>query len=386
MAGIDTHIPGKPAQVRSAADFLGKTLRSAVADAGEGSNRARSKARDGWEGQSGEAYAGLSRELVKAADHQEGHLKEAGQKFDAYAYKLEAIQNRMADRRTRATGGGLILAGEVITEPAPAQSPGDLPAGSTPEESAAWDQKNAKFEAQNKRIELYNEIAKEVEEDNKDLQDWVDSNLKKFWSTVDGPSPLDVVIAAIKKLPPAMTGMYFDTNERRLTKYANHTRAEAARLRREADEAVRNRRSGHPGRRAAGDATDVRGNRAAARGLDALGEGAERFARRLPVIGTVASIGFAAGEIANGESPSKVVVGEAAGVAGGALGAAAVVGGAALIGVGAPVIAVAAGAAAVGVVVGLGAEYAYENWVSDETREKIDDGLEAVGDAITFWD
>lgn len=67
-------------------------------------------------------------------------------------------------------------------------------------------------------------------------------------------------------------------------------------------------------------------------------------------------------------------------------GAAAVVGGAALIGVGAPVIAVAAGAAVVGVGVGLAAEYAYENWVSDETREKIDDGLEAVGDAITFWD
>ena len=40
----------------------------------------------------------------------------------------------------------------------------------------------------------------------------------------------------------------------------------------------------------------------------------------------------------------------------------------------------------VGVGVGLAAEYAYENWVSDETREKIDDGLEAVGDAITFWD
>lgn len=46
----------------------------------------------------------------------------------------------------------------------------------------------------------------------------------------------------------------------------------------------------------------------------------------------------------------------------------------------------AAGAAVVGVGVGLAAEYAYENWVSDETREKIDDGLEAVGDAITFWD
>lgn len=28
----------------------------------------------------------------------------------------------------------------------------------------------------------------------------------------------------------------------------------------------------------------------------------------------------------------------------------------------------------------------YDNWVSDETREKIDDCLEAVGDAITFWD
>lgn len=40
----------------------------------------------------------------------------------------------------------------------------------------------------------------------------------------------------------------------------------------------------------------------------------------------------------------------------------------------------------VGVGVGLAAKYAYENWGSDETRGKIDDGLEAVGDAITFWD
>ena len=386
MAGIDTHVPGKPAQVRSAADFLGKTLKSAVADAGEDSHRARSKARDGWEGESGEAYSGLSSELVKAADHQEGHLREAGQKFDAYAYKLEAVQNRMADRRTRATGGGLSLAGETITEPTPAESPGDLPAGSTPEESATWDGKNTKFEAQNKKIELYNKIAKEVEDDNKDLQDWVDSNLKKFWSTVDGPSPLDVVIAALKKLPPAMTGMYFDVNERRLTKYANHSRGEAVRLRKEAAEAVKKRRSGHPGRRAAGEATDVRGNRAAARGLNAVGEGAERIARRLPVIGTVASIGFAGAEIANGESPSKVIVGEAAGAAGGALAAGAVIGTAAAIGVGAPVLLVGGAALAGGMVLGLGAEYAYDNWVSDETREKIDDGLEAAGDAITFWD
>jgi hypothetical protein len=79
-------------------------------------------------------------------------------------------------------------------------------------------------------------------------------------------------------------------------------------------------------------------------------------------------------------------------VAGGAL----VVGGAALIGVGAPVIAVAAGAAVVGVGASLAAEYAWDHWVPDDTKEAIDEGLRDfgngvkdvasdVGDAVTFW-
>ncbi len=75
----------------------------------------------------------------------------------------------------------------------------------------------------------------------------------------------------------------------------------------------------------------------------------------------------------------------AAGVAGGALGAAAVVGGAALNGAGTSHCSRGLAAAA-GVVCWPWCRNACEQWVLDETREKIDDGLEAVGDAITFWD
>ena len=157
-----------------------------------------------------------------------------------------------------------------------------------------------------------------------------------------------------------MAGLLVDTRERLLRRYAADARKEGARLRERADSARRNQRSGNPAKRAAGNRVDVRDTRRGARALDAAAEGAEKFARRLPIVGLGVSALFAGSDIANGESPSKVGVGEVAGVVGGVGGAAAVV---AVVGVGAPVIAVAAGAAVVGVGASLAAEWAYEEFV-----------------------
>ena len=81
---------------------------------------------------------------------------------------------------------------------------------------------------------------------------------------------------------------------------------------------------------------DVRGNRQAARGLDALAEGSERIARRLPIVGGLLTVGLAGNDIANGDSPGQVISSEVlatgAGIAAGAIAVTA----------GAPVLAVAA--------------------------------------------
>ena len=394
---IDTTVDGSPSSVRRAATFLGDTLRAAVGQAGDDASSARSRALATWEGDSSAAYRSFARDLVAAADEQVDHAREAGQKFDAYAGRLERIQERMRARRGEAAGVGLVVAGQVIERPADAVAPGDLGPEPTPAQADAHAGRMADFERQKVRVDTYNRLLGEVGDDHREHGQWIEENLRGFWSTVHGPSLATVATDALGKLPSAITGFGIDLRSRTLRRYAEEARTEGARLRREAQEAKAQRRSGNPARRAAGEAVDVRGNRATARGLDALADGAERVVRRLPLVGAVATLGFAGSDIAGGASPSTVIVGELGGIAGGVLGGAAVVGGAALLGVGAPVIAVAAGAAVVGVGVGLAAEYAYENWVPDEVRDKIDQGLEDfgngvkdvagdVGDALTFWD
>ncbi len=393
---IDTTVEGSATSVRSAATYLGDTLKAAVSDAGDDVSAARSKALATWDGDAMTAYRAFSRDLVVAADEQTSHLREAGQKFDAYAGRLERLKERMATRRGEATGVGLVLSGLTIQPPADAVAPPGLGAEPTPTQADAHAGQVADFEKQLVKVQTYNRLLAEVEDDHRDHEQWIEEHLRTFWSTVHGPSAATVALDVLDKLPAAITGFGIDLRSRRLREYADHTRAEASRLREAAREAAAQRRSGHPGRRAAGDAVDVRGNRSTARALDALAEGSERVVRRLPVIGLLATLGFAGADIAGGASPSTVVVGEVGGVVGGVLGGAAVVGGAALLGVGAPVIAVAAGAAVVGIGVGLAAEYAYENWVPDDVRDKIDQGLEDfgsgvmdtasdVGDALTFW-
>lgn len=389
-------VEGSPTSVRAAGTFLGITLKDAVSDAGDSAQAGRSRALAGWDGEASAAYRGFGRELVQAADDQADHLREAKEKFDAYAGKLERTQARMSTRRTKASGVGLVVDGMVIQRPADAVAPTAPGAGATAAQDDQHASDTAAYDAQVDKIETYDRLSAEVAADHESLAQWVRDNLAAFWTVVDRPSAATVLVDVLQKLPSALTGAAFDGRARTLRERAAESRTESARLRDEAQEARDAQRSGNPARRAAGEAVDVPGNRTTARALDALAEGGETVARRLPILGTIATLGFAGGEIASGESPSSVVVGEVGGIAGGALGAAAVVGGAALLGVGAPVIAVVAGAAVVGIGVGLAAEYAYENWVPDDVRESIDEGLEDfgegvadaasdVGDAVSFW-
>jgi len=318
---IDTTVDGDLQAVRTAGTFLGTTLKGKVEDAGD--------------------------------DAQVDHLREATQKFDAYAGKLERTQTRMGTRRGEASGVGLVVNGDIIERPADAVAPTEPGAGATAEQGAQYTADNTAYGAQVEKSETYDRLLGEVAEDHESLEQWIHDNLDTFWSEVDGPSSATVLVDVLQKLPPAITG------------------------------GLASIRAGDLRERAAGAGVDVRGNRSTARALDALAEGTETVARRLPITGTVASLGFAGGEIASGESPSLVIVGEVGGAVGGVVGGAAVaVGAVALTGAAAPVIAVAAGAAVVGIGVGLAAEHAYENWVPDDVRESIDEGPEDFGEGV----
>jgi hypothetical protein len=404
---IDTKVDGNPSSVRGAAHFLDATLKKAADQAADDALSARRTASTSWEGAAANAYSSVSSKLVDAADEQARHASKAGQKFEEYAGRLERIQERMDHRRTRAAGGGLIVAGTVIEKPADAVPPADLPAGSTPVEAHQWDLRNSAFETQKKKVQLYNHLAEEVTDDWSTFEAWIDAELKPFWSTIDQSSLAEVLANALSKSPLAGVVLGLDVNARTLERYSKDAATRSTELADEAAAARAARRSGNPARKAAGEAVDIAEQRRAAKVLAEMGEDAGRFAKRIPLVGYALAFGSDGYAIAHGESPGKVVTSEGAGLVGGVAGGALVVAGAAAIGVGAPVIAVAAGAAVVGVGASLAAEYAWDHWVPDDTKEAIDEGLRDfgngvkdvasdvggsvkdaasdVGDAVTFW-
>lgn len=378
---IETEVEGDPGAVRTAATWVGETLKGQVVDAGRDATDARRRASTSWEGEASQAYRAFAGKVVEAGDEQEHDLDKVAEKLRTYAVKLTHIQDRMRDRRSEAGGGGLTVSGTVIQEPPEPVRPADLPAGSSPTQADAWDRDNAAFERANDKVALYNRLATEVEDDITRLEEWIEANLTAI-ATVEDPPLSSYLMKQLKKAPALVMMFGTDLHGRQLRADAAAAQQRAAELRRQADEARADRRSGNPARRAAGHGVNIPESRRTARGLDAVAEGAERLGRRVPVIGTVLSLGLAGNDIANGESPGQTVASEAAGMAGGALGAAAVVGGAALLGATAPVWGVAVGAAALGVGAGMLAEYAWDHWVPEDVTEAIDEGLEDFGEGV----
>ncbi len=373
---IETKVEGDPTAVRGAGTFLRQTLKTAAGDAGDDCVAARRLASSRWEGGASEAYGEFAGKLVQAADEQEKHAGKAARAFDDYAGRLERFQRRMVARRTRASEGDLVLSGTRITPPQTAVPPPDLPAGSTEAEGQAWDRDNADFEKQKAKVELYNELNDEVTRDWETFQDYIDTELKTFSSTIDEPSLASALKDALEKIPAAGVAFVFEFHTRHLRQYAKESRVESRRLARLAEETRAARRSGNPARRAPAKVSDLPEMRRGARAADAAAEGAERMARRIPLLGTAISVATVTEGIASGDSPGRVISSEVVGTA------AAVVGGAVLVTAGAPVLVVAGGAVVIGVGASMLAEHAWDNWVPDSAKEAIDDGLEDFGEGV----
>lgn len=174
---IETKIEGSPASVRSAATWVQDTLWEKIADASEHGVSARQRAGRDWEGSAAEAYREVANRVIRAGDEQEKFLGRVAEKLRTYAVKLTHAQDRMVDRRSEAAEGGLTVVGTVIQTPPEPQRPADLPVGSSEEERAAWDVANDRFEEANEKVELYNRLLEEAEQERATLDEWIDANL-----------------------------------------------------------------------------------------------------------------------------------------------------------------------------------------------------------------
>lgn len=379
---IDTHVPGSPASVRTTAEWLAPTLKNAV-DAFAGFCLNQRVGHSGWHGESGIAYLEFVERLMRAADEQVGPAGDAAEKLRAYAGQLERMQNDMADWRDEASSGGLVVAGTVIEPPDAAVPPQYCLADDAPQ--AAVDQFEAEqeaYERQLAKVELYNRIATDVGTAWGELEKWITENLEAFESGITASEPLiTTVLGGLAATNKIAFDYAIEAKDQRLSADIEELRSRAEQMRAEAAEFRDKLRSGNPAVRAAAEAANPAEMRRTANALDDVVDGLRRSPlRHLPIIGDALSVGLAGQEIASGESPSSVAIGEIAGVVGGVAAGAAVV---AVLGATAPVWATAGAVVIGGAAIGAGAVWAYEELVPQDVRESIDAGLEDAWDATT---
>lgn len=382
---IDTEMPGKPEDVFAVADWL-ESLRKEMKDCDTRTGNISSSSYGVWEGDSGDAYRDFNKDLKKATDEIEDRADDAEDKTRSYGLQLKWRKEDMADHRTTAREGGLTVAGTVIQQPPDAVSPGDLKAGHTPAEKTAWDKKNTDYKAAKDKVDLYNDLVKDVKGTFDQLDTWVTENLVDMEKKASSPF-------SIAAMAGVLSGLGFGIPENTFTKRAHDLRAAATTY--AAD--LARRRSGNPAVRAGSksprQASIDKASKPGTKAGNMFGKAGDLdvWGKRLARGGVVTAVALGAWEISQGKSPTTVAVETGTGLAVGALGTLAV---GAAVTAGAPVLAVVAVGAGV-VLVGAGAAYAagwaYEKFVPQVTREKIDEGIKdawnGAGDKIgDAWD
>lgn len=371
MADIDTFMPGDPEAVHGVADWF-RSLKDTAETAASDTGRIERDSWLAWSGADGDAYRDFNRDLKKATEEVEDRARDAQDKVRSYAQQLAWRQQDMAGHRTTAREGGLTVIDTVIKAPPTPVSPGDLPAGSTQEEADAWERKNTAFEAANDKVDLYNELLEDVRGTFDDLDTWVTENLVDLEKTLSSPFTITALAGALAGYGLTVPENRFNAQARELRSSARRA-AESLAARRSGNPAVRS--GSKPPRQASIDKASKPGTRAGNL-LDKAG-GAARWAKFFARSNVVTGLVLGGWEIANGKSPSSVIVETGASMAAGA-------GVAALVAAGvitAPAWGTAAIVVGAGAVAAAGAGWAYETFVPQATREKIDEGISDAWDA-----
>jgi hypothetical protein len=368
---IDTTVPGDPAQVRAAAEWLDPSLKDGADHAASEAYRIRVGSTTHWQGASGEGYRELAGKMGSAGDELATLASDSAEKLRSYAGQLERMQGDFATHRDTARDAGLTVDGNVI------QPPTD-PLGYCPGPGADQADLDA-YEAYADKVTVYNQIATDVGSWWGELESWIADNLDAFHAGMPAQSDASGLLDTLSQVNATLVGIYLEGRNREWQSHIDDLTSRAAQAREDAVLFQRQLRSGNPAVAAAAEEANPRGLRQTAHALEDAADLLRRGGRLLPFVGPAIDVTTGAIDIANGESPSSVIVQ----TGGAALGGALVVGGLALAGVTAPVWGTAVAVGVAGVAVGAGAVWAYENWVPQDVRESIDAGLENAWDATT---
>lgn len=372
---ISLTIPGDPAAIRAAAQWLDPTLKDAVVTADLELAYVVGDAQYLWQGQSGYAFNSAAQAVRRANDNVHSYIADVAEVMRAYAGRLERGAEDFASLASRARDEGLTVVGDAISPPSTWLQFCPDPNGPDSPELDEW---NRYMD----RVKVYQEISSEVGTWWGDLETWIAEHFSPLLGRVNDLKEGATALEGLTKGNEEAVGLAFEYADARTARDLADFRAHVSDLQLQADAFQAGLRSGNPAIRAAAEAADPAAMRQGIRALNETIAGVSKSSRIIPVAGTVIDVVSAGVEVAAGGSPSSAGVGLLGGAAGAGLAGGAI----AAAGVAVPPLGVAIVVAGAAVAVGEGAKWAWEAWVPLDTRESIDAGLHDFGSWLNPFD
>ena len=323
MSDIDVTIPGSVESVSGAASRL-ENLRDNFSDANLLFTNNSTQANSALVGELGSAVTAFSDDLSKACNDAYDRAKKAADTIRSFTYP-EAVSD-----------------------------PGDLPKGCTKAEQEEWRAADEAYDAYLRKVKHFEKVHGKVNGTFEELNDWIDENLATTESEVLQNTRLTGTKAL---LATALDKGYSKVVKHKYAAAAEELRgaAEQAAIKTTQD-ASANPQVHARKARPSDKVIDRKGGKGEYGKLEKKAISKKKFGKNAVKLGGGAiTIGFAAYDLVRGESPSETILTTVTGtIAGEMSGLAAIV---------------------VAPAVAAGTTYAYETRVSQETREKIDEGL-----------
>ena len=353
MSDIDVTIPGSVESVSGAASRL-ENLRDNFSDANLLFTNNSTQDNSALVGELGSAVTAFSDDLSKACNDAYDRAKKAADTIRSFANQLSWRKDDMNDHLETARGYDLVVEGNIIRYPEAVSDPGDLPKGCTKAEQEEWRAADEAYDAYLRKVKHFEKVRGKVNGTFEELNDWIDENLATTESEVLQNTRLTGTKAL---LATALDKGYSKVVKHKYAAAAEELRgaAEQAAIKTTQD-ASANPQVHARKARPSDKVIDRKGGKGEYGKLEKKAISKKKFGKNAVKLGGGAiTIGFAAYDLVRGESPSETILTTVTGtIAGEMSGLAAIV---------------------VAPAVAAGTTYAYETRVSQETREKIDEGL-----------
>ncbi len=370
--GIDLTIPGDPAAIRSLAEWLDPKLNNPVNDLHQRVKTTSFMSWDYWRGETATAFRETTDAIAKGIDPVDSYIADAAEVFRAYSERLRRGKEKFAEYGESAKNTWLTVVGPIIAPPiAPQQfftkpgSPPPIQRG--PNGECIVQRPPGAYE---ESLELYKKIANDVGTWWGDLENWVDEHIVLLMTRVEEFQKLTNAFAALQKGNYVALSFLLNRTAAQWEGNLTFFEGEAKKTQGLYESHNQRLRSGDPRIRSAAEKMSKPELRAARHALASEVGKLKVGTKIIPLVGPAIDVVSGGVEIANGGSPSTVVVGVASGVGGG------VVAGAVITGtvVAAPVVVTAVAVTAASVAAAEGSRWLWEHGVSLDVREAIDSG------------